>query len=150
MFPPWTVTSAVTVADIYNTDQPAIPEGWEAEAFRPPVGEENWLNRHNGKVMSMESALYDARNPRIVLKRKELSFEVGDCYKGECSCYRVTGMYSNWAAYQVLSGDGRISNQTKDVGDLRISWKDKKRITRSEWTAEVIKRCCSFGTGGAE
>lgn len=69
----------VHIEDQYPSGTPPIPDGWEAVEFRPPKAGEYWLSGYSSKKVQA-SGDYAPECPRIILKRKELSFEVGDCF----------------------------------------------------------------------
>lgn len=43
MFPPFTVTTSISVSDVYGHDKPDIPKGWRASEFRLVARDEYYI-----------------------------------------------------------------------------------------------------------
>lgn len=70
---PYFQPTLVIVADVYGTNHPTLPDGWEATEFRMPREGENILSIVNNTSYTVEniSAYGRISGPRIILKRKQ-------------------------------------------------------------------------------
>lgn len=82
---PWTYTKEVTetirVEDVYPSGI-EIPLGYEEIGFGPPKAGQPFLLQSYGTAFTASSRSYDhdLSQPRILLKKKDLCFKVGDCF----------------------------------------------------------------------
>lgn len=149
---PWTYTKEETirVEDMYPGGI-SIPPGYEEVGFAPPKADQPYVPAYTprGYRVSSASQDYPPDRPRILLKQKDLCFNVGDCFKSDKDIfYRVLDTASDhfsgmWVTYQTLSVTGEVRRWEAAEDLLKAAWNKYDRVTSAEWRGMILERCCS-------